>query len=209
MAQWKSRTTTTRGVDTSFQDQGSLYQFNAHIVARPALAAPAPGKVTFLTGSQFPAQAREIEYLFMGHGHIVEYRTLEQVSAAGIDILALLDLDQPFLNDAMIEGFESFVEIVHKLGFSSFLRVAIGQSSRHQARAMRSPSAWPEPPASNWAPPQGRWVETFRFVGKAALAERTHEVPAQTRAERRPDQHSKIPLDYPSARGWLGPRTRR
>jgi malonyl CoA-acyl carrier protein transacylase/SAM-dependent methyltransferase len=111
------------GVDTFFQDQDSPYQFNAHIVARPALATLAPGKVAFLTNSHIPEQAREIESLFVKNGYSVEYRTLEQGPTANIDTLALLDLDKAFLHDATSQDFDSFIKFAHGLGSSRLLWV--------------------------------------------------------------------------------------
>lgn len=111
------------GVETFFQDQDSPYQFNAHIIARPALATITSGNVVFLTGDQVPVQAKEIESLFVKEGYSVEYRTLKQGPAAGVDTLALLDLDKPFLHDASSQDLEHFLNFVHKLGSSRLLYV--------------------------------------------------------------------------------------
>ena len=111
------------GVDTFFQDQETPYQFNAHIVARPALTVPLPGKVAFLTGSCVPKEVGEIEKIFVAKGYEVQYCTLAQSPPVGVDTLALLDLEKPFLHDATQDDFEKFVTYVRGLRSSKLLWV--------------------------------------------------------------------------------------
>lgn len=111
------------GVDTFFQDQDSPYQFNAHIVARPSLAESSSRKVSFLIGDDKSPKALEIEKAFVAKGYTVEYCTLEQGSPARTDVLALLDLEKPFLHDAKESDFLDFVKFVHGLGSSKLLWV--------------------------------------------------------------------------------------
>ena len=111
------------GVDTFFQDQDSPYQFNAHIVARPSLSKNVSNRVSFLVGDEQSAMALEIEEAFVAKGYKVEHCTLEQGSPAGIDVLALLDLEKPFFHNAKEPDFKEFVKFVHGLGSSKLLWV--------------------------------------------------------------------------------------
>ena len=111
------------GVDTFFQDQDSPYQFNAHIVARPSLSEDVPNKVSFLVGDRKSPKVLGIEKAFVAKGYKVEYCTLEQGPTARTDVLALLDLEKPFLHDANEQDFKKFVKFVHGLSSSKLLWV--------------------------------------------------------------------------------------
>ncbi|KAL8729504.1 MAG: hypothetical protein Q9166_004676 [cf. Caloplaca sp. 2 TL-2023] len=111
------------GVETFFQDQDSPYQFNAHIVARPAVSENVPHKVSFLIGNEKTSKVQEIEKAFVAKGYKVDYCILEQGSSSRTDVLSLLDLEKPFLHDTNEEDFQKFVKFVHGLGSSKLLWV--------------------------------------------------------------------------------------
>lgn len=84
---------------------------------------PLPGKVAFLTGSCVPKEVGEIEKTFVAKGYEVQYCTLAQSPPVGVDTLALLDLEKPFLHDATQDDFEKFVTYVRGLKSSKLLWV--------------------------------------------------------------------------------------
>lgn len=98
------------GVETFFPDQEAPYQFDAHIIARPASQAKVSKRVTLLVGSKISSKAHEIETLFVQNEYAVNFCYLDQEFPPGDDIISLLDLDGPFLHDISEKNFSSFVQ---------------------------------------------------------------------------------------------------
>ena len=116
------------GVETFCPDQRSPYQFNAHIVARPVAVATSAstGSATKRVGLlvcvhnenediSVSSQIGQIEALFKAQGYQVQLCTLDQDPPSGVDIVSLLDLDQPFLHAVTAQDFKLFVQFVSGL----------------------------------------------------------------------------------------------
>jgi SAM-dependent methyltransferase len=136
------------GVDTFCPDQRSPYQFNAHIVARPAAAAPsttsASRRVCLLVGVHseiekisISSTASQIKALFVAQGYDVQLCTLDQDPPSGVDIVSLLDLTQPFLHAITAQDLALFVQFVAGLAERSSGLLWVTQAAQVACRDPR------------------------------------------------------------------------
>ncbi len=97
------------------------YQINVNIVASPAETVPYLKEVTLLCDPDVSLISRQVEALFVKKGFCVRFSTLDQIPPANQDIISLLDLTAPFLNDISAQKLITFQHYIGRLESAGML----------------------------------------------------------------------------------------
>ena len=98
-------------------------QLNNNIIAMPAREALKSKRLTILSRGRSEEHVRKITGLLRERSYELDHCTLEQTPKAGQDIIALLDIEAPFLRSATAAEFEAFKAFVSRLQDSGVLWV--------------------------------------------------------------------------------------
>ena len=80
-------------------------------------------KVTLLYDSNVTPVMHEVEKAFINRGYSVEFCSLTQAPTPGRDIIALMDLEEPFFGHVNASGFEAFKSLLGNLNSAGILWV--------------------------------------------------------------------------------------
>jgi SAM-dependent methyltransferase len=100
-------------------DDDAPYQLNATMVAAVAPAILPEKKVTLLHGYDYTIQVRDVEQQFIQSGYTVDRCTLRQVIPKNQDVVALLDLNEPFfdnISDEALSAFQDYLSMAQTVG---------------------------------------------------------------------------------------------
>jgi SAM-dependent methyltransferase len=89
-------------------DDDAPYQLNATMVATITPATVPEKKVTLLHGDEWTTEMRDIKQQFIQSGYAVDHCTLGQVIPNNQDVVALLDLQEPFFDQISGEALGAF-----------------------------------------------------------------------------------------------------
>lgn len=104
-------------------DRPAPYQMNANILATPWTPIQNDKRVTILYDSSITPVMHEVEEAFIDRGYSVEFCSLTQTPSAGRDIIALIDLEEPFFGHVNASGFEAFKSLLGNLNSTGILWV--------------------------------------------------------------------------------------
>ena len=103
------------GAESVTYDEEAPYHLNAVIVARPQVVDLQAKSLTLLCLNESEDLTGEIAAQFQRHGYKVDMCTLYQRPPPDQDIVALLDLNGPFLDQITAEQFETLQNFLHGL----------------------------------------------------------------------------------------------
>ncbi|GJN81831.1 type I iterative polyketide synthase [Purpureocillium lilacinum] len=113
-----------RAPDAAVLDSAAPHQLNAMIVARPAIESLPEKRVTVVTLNEKSGNAATLLQTLEGRGYAVDRSTLSNLQlSAGQDVIALLDEDGPFFEDADETRLASFQNLVSSLKDAGILWV--------------------------------------------------------------------------------------
>ena len=104
-------------------DNEPPYHLNANILATPWTPIQQDKGVTLLYDSSITLAMHEVEKAFINRGFSVEFCNLSQTPSADRDIIALMDLEEPFFGHVNASKFESFQSFLRNLNSAGILWV--------------------------------------------------------------------------------------
>ncbi|TVY20219.1 Highly reducing polyketide synthase FUM1 [Lachnellula arida] len=96
------------GAETVLYDDEKPYQNNANILARPAIVDKSSKSVTLLSAKSTDSTVTGLETVLKGRGFQVDVIEYPQLPPAKQDIIAVVDLAEPFFTDIEAEKLKSF-----------------------------------------------------------------------------------------------------
>ncbi|KAH8802447.1 putative polyketide synthase [Xylogone sp. PMI_703] len=123
-AEWDKRLRLAgfNGCDSITIDFEAPYTYQANIVAKPALKARDPQKITLLRGSDIPPLIAEVEDMLRERGIEFEQCKWGQQLPTDQDIISFMDLGtKPLFQDINEEDLEAFLEVIQSLEQSTLL----------------------------------------------------------------------------------------
>ena len=118
------------GTDAVVYDNQQPYHINANLLATPWAPTQHDKRVTLLYDSSISPAMHEVEDTFVNQGYSVEFCNLSQKPSPNRDIIALMDLEEPFFDCINASTFEAFKSFLRNLDSAGILWVTKSTQSK-------------------------------------------------------------------------------